>query len=36
MHNVTVVVCSVLFAGIAWAQPASVAEKKAEGRDNRR
>lgn len=28
MRNLTVVVCSVLFAGLAWAQPSSVAEKK--------
>ncbi len=28
MRNLTVVVCSVLFASIAWAQPSPVAEKK--------
>jgi hypothetical protein len=28
MRNLTVVVCSVLFAGLAWAQPSPVAEKK--------
>jgi hypothetical protein len=28
MRNLTVVVCSVLFAGLAWAQPAPVADKK--------
>ena len=28
MSNLTVVVGSVLFAGLAWAQPAPVAEKK--------
>ncbi len=28
MHKLTVVVCSVLFAGLAWAQPSPVAEKK--------
>ena len=27
MRNLTVVVCSVLFAGLAWAQPSPVAEK---------
>lgn len=28
MRSLTVVVCSVLFAGLAWAQPSPVAEKK--------
>jgi hypothetical protein len=28
MRNLTVVVCSVLFAGLAWAQPSPVAEKQ--------
>lgn len=28
MRNLTVVVCSVLFAGIAWSQPSPVSEKK--------
>jgi hypothetical protein len=28
MRNLTVVVCFVLFAGLAWAQPSPVAEKK--------
>ena len=28
MRNLTVVVCTVLFAGLAWAQPSPVAEKK--------
>jgi len=28
MRNLTVVMCSVLFAGLAWAQPSPVAEKK--------
>ena len=28
MRRLTVVVCSVLFAGLAWAQPSPVAEKK--------
>ena len=28
MRNSTVVVCSVLFAGLAWAQPSPVADKK--------
>ena len=28
MGNLKVVVCSVLFAGLAWAQPSPVAEKK--------
>ena len=28
MRNLTVVVCSVLFAGLAWAQPARVADNK--------
>ena len=28
MRKLTVVVCSVLFAGLAWAQPSPVAEKK--------
>ena len=28
MRNLTGVVCLVLFAGLAWAQPASVAEKE--------
>ena len=28
MRNLTVVVCSVLFTGLAWAQPSSAAEKK--------
>ena len=28
MRNLTVLVCSVLFAGLAWAQPSPVAEKK--------
>ena len=28
MRNLTVVVCSVLFAGLAWVQPSLVAEKK--------
>ncbi|HBI44958.1 MAG TPA: hypothetical protein DDY78_19200 [Planctomycetales bacterium] len=28
MRNLTVVVCSVLFAGLAWAQPSPVAEKE--------
>ena len=28
MRNLTVVVCSVLFAGLAWVQPSPVAEKK--------
>ena len=28
MRNLTVVVCSVLFAGLAWAPPPPVAEKK--------
>ena len=28
MRNLTVVVCSVLFAGLAWAQPPPVAEKQ--------
>jgi hypothetical protein len=28
MRHLTVVVCSVLFAGLAWAQPSPVAEKK--------
>ena len=29
MRNLTVVVCSVRFAGLAWAQPSPVPEKKA-------
>jgi hypothetical protein len=29
MRNLNVVMCSVLFAGLAWAQPSQVAEKKA-------
>ena len=29
MRNLTMVVCSVLFAGLAWGQPSPVAEKKA-------
>ena len=28
MRNLTVGVCSVLFAGLAWAQPSPVAEKQ--------
>ena len=28
MRNLTVVVCSVLFAGLAWAQPSPINEKK--------
>ena len=28
MRKLTVVVCSVLFAGLAWAQPSPVAEKQ--------
>ena len=28
MRNLTVVVCSVLVAGLAWAQPSPVAEKE--------
>jgi len=28
MRNLTGVVCSLLFAGLAWAQPSPVAEKK--------
>src|ERR1700680_1108299 len=28
MRNLTGVVCSVLFAGLAWAQPSPVAEKQ--------
>ena len=28
MRKLTVVVCSVLFAGVAWAQPSPVAEKQ--------
>ena len=28
MRNLTVVVCSVLFASIGWAEPSPVAEKK--------
>ena len=28
MRNLTMVVCSVLFAGLAWAQPSPVADKK--------
>ena len=28
MRNLTVVVCSVLFAGLVWGQPSPVAEKK--------
>ena len=28
MRNLTVVVCFVLFAGLAWAQPSPVAEEK--------
>jgi hypothetical protein len=28
MRNLTIVVCSVLFAGFAWAQPSPVADKK--------
>jgi hypothetical protein len=28
MRNLTMVVCSVLFAGVAWAQPSPVAEKQ--------
>ena len=28
MRNLTVVVCSVLFASLAWAQPSPVVEKK--------
>ena len=28
MRNLTVMVCSVLFAGLAWAQPSPVAEKQ--------
>jgi hypothetical protein len=28
VRNLTVVACSVLFAGLAWAQPSPVAEKK--------
>ena len=28
MRNLTGVVCSVLFAGLAWAQPSPAAEKK--------
>jgi hypothetical protein len=28
MRNLTVVVCSVLFSGLAWGQPSPVAEKK--------
>jgi len=28
MRNLTVVMCSVLFAGLAWAQPSPAAEKK--------
>jgi hypothetical protein len=28
MRNLTVVVCSLLFSGLAWAQPSPVAEKK--------
>ena len=29
MCRITAIVCSVLFAGLAWAQPSPVAEKKA-------
>ena len=28
MHNLTMAVCFVLFAGFAWAQPSPVAEEK--------
>ena len=28
MRTLTVLVCSLVFAGLAWAQPAPVAEKK--------
>ena len=28
MRNLTVLVCSVLFAGLAWAQPSPVVDKK--------
>ncbi len=28
MRNLTVIVCSVLFAGLTWAQPSPVTEKK--------
>ena len=28
MRNLTVVVCAVLFASFAWAQPSPVADKK--------
>jgi hypothetical protein len=28
MRNLTVMVCSVLFAGLAWAQPSPIAEKQ--------
>jgi len=28
MRSLTVVVCSILFAGLAWAQPSPAAEKK--------
>jgi hypothetical protein len=28
MYRITAIVCSVLFAGIFWAQPSPVAEKK--------
>jgi hypothetical protein len=28
VRNLTVVACSVLFAGLAWAQPSPVAEKQ--------